>query len=273
MRTSERHDRLRSEFQEMRGYWSPFWDDLLELDPDFFETFVRFSAVPWQSGPLEPKVKELIYIAIDAATTHLFKPGLRIHLRQALRQGATRDEILEVFELVSVVGMHSCTVGVPLLVQALEELGHQDALSDRTLSARQHALRQRFEEQRGYWSTFWEDLLLLDTNFFEAYLAFSTMPWQTGPLEPKIKELIYIAVDGATTHLFTPGLRLHIRQALKHGATPQEILEVLELVSIMGIHTCVVAAPLLREAVQELEGLSEVPPKTRPTGRDQATAQ
>ena len=71
---------------------------------------------------LEPKVKEFIYIAIDAATTHLYLPGLRVNMRNAFAHGATRDEIFEVLMLVSAIGIHSCNEGVPMLVEEIERL-------------------------------------------------------------------------------------------------------------------------------------------------------
>ena len=76
-----------------------------------------------EKGPLEPKFKELIYIAIGAATTHLYEPGLRQHIRNALRYGATKEELMEVVELVSVLGIHACTMGVPVLMEELEAAG------------------------------------------------------------------------------------------------------------------------------------------------------
>lgn len=114
---TDRQRELREDFVDKRGYWNEFWDGLLTLDPDFFEAYLQFSGVPWQNGTLEPKIKELIYIAIDAATTHLYEPGLRQHIRNAVRHGATRDEIMEVYELVSVLGIHACTLGVPVLLE------------------------------------------------------------------------------------------------------------------------------------------------------------
>lgn len=111
---------LRDTFIAERGYWNPFWDGLLTLDSDFFDAYLRFSSVPWKSGPLEPKVKELIYVAIDAATTHLYEPGLRQHIRNAIKYGATREEVMEVLELVSVLGIHACTLGVPVLLEEFE---------------------------------------------------------------------------------------------------------------------------------------------------------
>ena len=80
---------------------------------------MAFSSVPWVNGTLEPKIKELIYVAIDAATTHLYEPGLRQHIRNALRYGATKAEIMEVYELTSVLGIHTCTLGVPVLLEEI----------------------------------------------------------------------------------------------------------------------------------------------------------
>jgi alkylhydroperoxidase/carboxymuconolactone decarboxylase family protein YurZ len=116
-----RQKQLKDDFIKTRGYWDSFWDGLLTLDPNFFEAYLNFSGVPWKTGTLEPKIKELIYIAIDAATTHLYEPGLRRHIRNALGYGATQEEIMEVFELVSVLGIHTCTVGVPVLMEELAQ--------------------------------------------------------------------------------------------------------------------------------------------------------
>lgn len=116
----DRRQALREDFEARRGYWNEFWDGLLTLDPDFFEAYLQFSGVPWSKGTLEPKVKELIYIAIDASTTHLYEPGLRQHIQNALRHGASKEEIMEVYELTSVLGIHTCTLGVPMLLEELE---------------------------------------------------------------------------------------------------------------------------------------------------------
>ena len=115
----DRQNALRDAFIKERGYWNPFWEGLLGLDPEFFNAYLEFSAVPWRKGVLEPKIKELIYTAIDASTTHLYEPGLRQHIRNALGYGATKEEIMEVLELTSVLGIHTCTLGVPVLMEEL----------------------------------------------------------------------------------------------------------------------------------------------------------
>jgi alkylhydroperoxidase/carboxymuconolactone decarboxylase family protein YurZ len=117
---SERQRQLKEQFTRERGYWfEEVWGDILRMDTDFFEAYLNFSAVPWRKGVLPPKIKELIYVAIDASTTHLFAPGLRLHIRNALRYGATKEEIMEVLELTSVLGIHTCAVGVPILLEEL----------------------------------------------------------------------------------------------------------------------------------------------------------
>jgi alkylhydroperoxidase/carboxymuconolactone decarboxylase family protein YurZ len=244
----ERQRRIREEFIDARGYWNGFWDGLLQLDPDFFEAYLQFSGVPWKNGTLSPKFKELVYIAIDASTTHLYEPGLRQHIQNALRHGATSEEIMEVYELVSVLGIHACTLGVPVLLDELEQAGIDGRPAG--LTDEQERIKQDFVERRGYWNDFWEGLLALDADFFQAYLEFSGIPWKNGTLAPKEKELIYIAIDAATTHLYEPGLRQHIQNALRHGATKEEIMEVYELISVLGIHACTLGVPVLLEEIE-----------------------
>lgn len=246
--TSERKKLLRDEFIEARGYWNEFWDSLLELDEEFFEAYTQFSSVPWKHGPLDPKVKEFVYIAVDAAATHLYVPGIQQHIRQALKHGANAAEIMEVLELTATLGIHACNIGVPILVDELEAIG-QPVSKD--LSERQEEIKAEFTEKRGYWNPFWDEMLWLDPEFFAAYTQFSSVPWVSGTLEPKVKELIYTAFDVSATHLYVSGLRQHIRNALDYGASREEVLEVIELASVIGIHSCTVGVPIL---VEELAG-------------------
>jgi alkylhydroperoxidase/carboxymuconolactone decarboxylase family protein YurZ len=124
---TRRQRKLRERFKKERNYWSQIWETLLREDPDFFEHFLNFSSYPFIRGSLPPKVKELVLIAVNAATTHLYEPGLRIHIANALKAGATKEEILEVFELVSLIGMHSCSLGIPVLLEEMEKFSDHDS--------------------------------------------------------------------------------------------------------------------------------------------------
>ena len=53
------------------GDWNPLWDQLRKLDPEFMESYLKFRSVPHKNGPLPKKFKELILVAINAATTHM----------------------------------------------------------------------------------------------------------------------------------------------------------------------------------------------------------
>lgn len=102
-----------------KGDWNPLWEQFRAFDPDFLEAYLAFRAVPQTRGPLEQKYKELILIAVNAATTHLYGPGVRRHIRNALNAGASAEEILETIQLTAVIGIHSCNLALPILSEEL----------------------------------------------------------------------------------------------------------------------------------------------------------
>jgi len=250
MTQEERRIALKAKFIEERGYWNSVWGDLLENDADYFEAYLDFSSAPWRHGSLSPKVKEYIYIAIDASSTHMFKAGLRIHVQNALRHGATRGEIMEVLELTSEIGIHSCTAGIPMLIEEAQRAGKPVA-DVRLEDSRLAALKKRFVERIGAWNETWEGLLGLSPEFFEAYLNLADVPRRSTHLEPKAKELVLLALSAATTNLYESGMRTHMRNALQLGASPEEIAEVLQLISVLGIHGMTLGLPVMLEELNK----------------------
>lgn len=245
MALSPRQQEVKDEFIRVRGTWSDTWQAILELDPEFLKAYTDFSAVPWRKNHLDDKVKEFMYIAVDAAATHMYLPGVRQHIKAALKLGATPQEIMEVLELTSTLGIHAMNIGVPILVEVLEEKGLRSGPAP--LSEYQEEVKAEFTKTRGYWHSFWDEMLELDPELFAAYTEFSSVPWRTGTLEPKVKEFVYIAFDTAATHLYVKGLKLHIENAIGYGATAQEILEVMEIASVLGIHAATSAVTILAE--------------------------
>jgi alkylhydroperoxidase/carboxymuconolactone decarboxylase family protein YurZ len=249
---TERKAKIRQDFIDARGYWSRGWDPLLDIAPDYFEAYSNLSSVPWRTNLLPAKVKELLYIAIDVSITHMYEPGLRVHIRNALRLGATRDEIMEVYQLTSSIGVHAVTMGVPALLDVMRQTGHAE-ITRKILTPQQESLKADFIAQRGYWSDLWDGVLALSPDFFQAYSAFSSVPWKTGTLDPKIREFVYIAVDAAATHMYEPGTKIHMSNAIRHGATPAEIMEVLALVSVLGVHTISMGLPILLDELKKAD--------------------
>jgi alkylhydroperoxidase/carboxymuconolactone decarboxylase family protein YurZ len=243
---SESVEALRSEFEAEHGYWSDSLADMARLDPVFFRAFLDLSTVPHRTAALDPKLRAFVNLAIDANATHLFVPGIRRNIARAVELGASDAEIMEVLELSATLGIHAANAGVPILLEVLAETGGAPDVFE--LDARQQQLKADFEANRGYWSPIWDGVLKLAPDFFEAYLEYSSVPWRRGVLEPKVKELIYCAFDCSATHLWLPGLELHIRNALGYGATPLEIMEVIQIASALGAHAFEFAMPALREA-------------------------
>jgi len=235
---------LRDAFTVQKGYWSDAWNDVLTADPAFFAAWLEFSEMPFRRRALDLKSKHLICIAVNASPTLLHSPSTREHIRQAIKAGASAEEVLEVLELIAMLGIHTITEGLPILDEELARAGKHPGEHDPVRSA---AIKQRFIAEKGYWSPFWDALLRLDPAFFEAWIDFSLLPIRKGPLDMKMVHLVYVAADVSATHLYNAGTRIHMRGAIECGATPEEILEVLELAMMIGAHTMTESAGIFRD--------------------------
>jgi len=240
---------LKEQFESIGGVWDEAWAVVLKLDPGYFASYLKLRAVPVKNQNLPPKIQELLLIALDAACTTLFVPGIKAHIEAALKAGASKAEILDVLQLSSVLGIHAITMGVPTLLEVLEEEGIQQSVPR---DARREALKADYKAKRGFWDPIWQAVVDMDPDFFEAYTEFSSHAFRKpggGSLDPMIKELVFCAIDVSTTHLYEPGLKVHVRNAIRYGATPAQILEVYQLAALMGVHTPLVAAEFLGNAV------------------------
>ena len=115
-------DRLRAV-----GEWNPNWEPFYKLDPAWTEKFMTMGLAPMLSGVLDAKTVEFIAIAVDASCTHMYGPGVRRHIRKALELGATQAEISAVLQLTSVLGIHSMSLGAPILLEELAARQSADA--------------------------------------------------------------------------------------------------------------------------------------------------
>lgn len=106
----------------------------------------------------------------------------------------------------------------------------------------------------GEWNSAWDPIYELDPQWTEKFMDMGTLPMRKGVLDAKTVEFLAIAVDASCTHLYGPGVRRHIRKALALGATREEITAVLQLVSVLGIHSIALGAPLLVDALADAQG-------------------
>ena len=168
----------------------------------------------------------------------------------ALKLGATVEEVIEVIGLTSLVGVHTITLGAPILLEVLKEEGMESKLPSTTNDVRREQIKEEFVKARGFWTDTWNPVLRLDPDFFEAYMCFSSLPSRRNVLEPKLRELIYCAFDAATTHLYGRGTKIHMRNAIRLGVTPEEVMEMLELVSFVGMNGVVNGASIVAQEIR-----------------------
>ena len=155
--------------------WTHQWDVVARHAPNYVSAYITLRSVPFNKRHLLPKMQELVLLAVDASCTHLFVPGIKLHTAQALKAGATKEEIVEVLQLVSVLGIHATTIGVSTLVDVLEEEGKlkpdQDIFNGKNLGKYREELKENFQKARGYWSIVWDHILALGESFFPSTLS------------------------------------------------------------------------------------------------------
>jgi alkylhydroperoxidase/carboxymuconolactone decarboxylase family protein YurZ len=111
---------LKERYIRENGYWDGTLEATVKLDEDMFKSYMDYVHASLEGGVLDAKTREFIYIAANAAPTSLNKEATRIHIRRALEAGATKEELIEVFESIACLGIHTVTVGVPALNEALK---------------------------------------------------------------------------------------------------------------------------------------------------------
>lgn len=231
---------------QFTGPWDSSLAKLREWDPAWAETCRKMSTNPWTSSVLPRKTIELISLALNAACTNLNPEGTRRHMRGALDAGATREEILFILKCASVLSLHSCSLGAPILME--EAKAQNVRLIPRAKSEPTPAVDAM--RKIGQWNIAWDPFFELDPVWTDQFMAVGAGIYASGILGPKEIELLSIALDASYTHMYEPGTRRHIKAALALGVTMEEIMEVLKLCVVQGVQACNLAVPILAEELE-----------------------
>jgi alkylhydroperoxidase/carboxymuconolactone decarboxylase family protein YurZ len=223
------------------------WDEsalecLREWDAAWAAACERMTANPWTGGALSRRLVELIGVALNAACTNLNEDGVRRHIRAALEAGATRDQILLVLKCASVMSIHSCSLGAPILLEEARAAGVQPVAKAPAATPACDRMKSA-----GQWNPAWDPFYELDPVWTDEFMATGIGIYASGVLPAKEIELLSIAFDASYTHMYAPGTRRHIRNALKAGGTMEEIMEVLKLCAAHGVQACNLGVPILAE--------------------------
>jgi len=224
------------------GPWESAVAQLQQWDPNWAAACVRMSTNPWTDGVLPRKLVELISLALNAACTNLNPEGTRRHIRAALDAGATREEILTILKMASLLSIHSCSLGAPILLEEAKAAGAQPSPKPQIATPACDKLKAV-----GQWNEAWNPFFELDPGWTDEFMGVGGSIYVGGILAAKEAELLSIAFDASYTHMYAPGTRRHIKNALKAGATMEEIMEVLKLCVVQGVQACNLAVPILAE--------------------------
>jgi alkylhydroperoxidase/carboxymuconolactone decarboxylase family protein YurZ len=230
------------------GPWDPALAKLREWDPAWAATCAKMTVNPWTDGVLPRKFIELVAVGLNAACTNLNPDGTRRHIRAALKAGATREEILFVLKCASLMSIHSCSLGAPILLEEAKAAGVGPAPKPATSTPACNAMRAV-----GQWNTAWDPFFELDPLWTDEFFAAAIPMYKSGVMPPKEIELMSIAFDASYTHMYAPGTRRHIKAALKAGATMEEIMEVLKLCVVQGVQACNLGVPILAEEMARVQ--------------------
>lgn len=230
------------------GPWEAAVIKLVEWDPTWAAACVRMTTNPWVDGVLPRRFIELVGVALNAACTNLNPEGTRRHIRAALRAGASHNDILTVLKMASVMSIHSCSLGAPILLEEAKAAKAKPA-------AKPVAPTPACDKMKsiGQWNTAWDPFFELDPVWTDAFMATGAGIYGNGMFTPKEIELLSIAFDASYTHMYAPGTRRHIKGALAAGATMEEIMEVLKLCVVQGVQACNLGVPILAEELERLQ--------------------
>lgn len=251
MRLTAAQEKFKADYIRDRGYWVPFNDGLLAHAPEFLAAYFDYASMPTKTGPLPARTRELIYVAIDSSTTHMFVQGLEIHVKAAFAAGCSTAELMEVMQLATAQGLDSLGSGMAIIADELAAAGIDQSVDTRELNEREAEIRARFTAHFGDWPAWCDLLVRRDPDYVEQMVRMLTAPCGATRLEPKTRALVQLALAASPTHLDLRAVREHARRAIRLGATSEELVEVLQLCAHLGVHACVIGVPFIAEHAPE----------------------
>jgi alkylhydroperoxidase/carboxymuconolactone decarboxylase family protein YurZ len=209
------------------------------------EALSLLADVPEGDG-LDELTVSLVRLAVRGAVTALDRDAIDEAIADALDAGASAAQVHETLVVVSGLGVHSLMEGSSRVAAALRERGDT---FDGPLDAERAALRERMQGGDPYWDDFdrevpgfLDSLLRLSPEAYEAFFTYCAVPWRTGAVRGRTKELMSMAVDATPTHRYLPGMRLHLANAVRLGAGRTAILSTLDLAAGAPEHSGVQAS-------------------------------
>lgn len=231
----------------LTGTGSTWWDQLQALSPATLERVSRQIAAARPSGALSPKIREFIYVGVDALVTHLYPQGLAVHAESAIKLGATAEELIEVLQIAASVCVPRWGRAADAVHAELESAGLRPAPRQPDAAASEFACL--LEAKTGLQEDWIERLLARTPAHTRALLDVVHAPEEPSALGNKTRALVALALSAAAPIGDADAARALARAALKFGASADEIVEAIQLTSGIGGHAFSVGAPILAKSL------------------------
>ena len=230
------------------GPWDNALAQLHEWDPAWADTCARMATNPWRSGVLSRKLVELIGIALNAACTNLNPEGTRRHIRGALESwrykgGNRAGSEVRVGDVDPLVQSRSAdparrskSCGCAAGTEASP--GNSCLQQDESNRSMEHGMGSVLSARSR-------------TGPTSSWLPVRGST-EAESCRQRRSSCSSIAFDASYTHMYAPGTRRHIRNALTAGATMEEIMEVLKLCVVQGVQACNLGVPILAEELERV---------------------
>lgn len=241
-----RKDAFRDGYRALRGYWAQFNEGLLQHAPDWQVAYLDYSSCPARTGPLSARMRELIYVAVDGSTTHLFQAGLDIHIGLALEAGCTPGELIEVLQLATMQGLDSVAVGMEILSEELDRAGIE-AEGCGTGAAAALDRYRRADKRVPQWMA---AMARVAPEWVAALDALHETGDRHSQLSQAERAMIKLALASSPTHLAERAIRQSVRECLAAGVGQPEIAQVFQLVAHLGLHACSEGVPAILRAAE-----------------------
>jgi alkylhydroperoxidase/carboxymuconolactone decarboxylase family protein YurZ len=242
--TDAEHARIKAFFIAERGYWRPWTEAMLQTCPGFVQQYARYAGYPARTGPLPPRMVELIYVALDSSSSHLFESGLYTHMKRALEVGATQADIFDVLHLVAVQGAASVCQAAEILAE-LSGSSEAQAIDDE--------LQARIDALGSAHALALRSVARMDPGYAEVLLDFVEQGRPGAGLSAGERSLVQLALHACFTAFNPHATRQIVSTALSQGLTPAELLQAIQLGSHLAVHGTALGADVFRQVLRSSE--------------------
>jgi len=230
-------ERIKQDFIAQRGYWRPWVETLLENRPAFVAQYARYAGYPARTGPLSERMVELIYVALDTSSAHLFEPGLSTHMKKALEVGASPADIFDVLHLVALQGVASVCQAAAILSECA---GQADP------APLEAGLQERLDRLGPAHALALSSVAATDPGYAEVLLDFIELGGSGAGLTSAERSLVQLALHACFTAYNPEAVRQIVKTGLSQGLKSAEMLQTIQMGAHLSVHGTALGANTYR---------------------------